>query len=63
MLNIDYFRRIDPSLKDVDDAELEEARDALYDVAQLAFEVWHYRKFGSKNPVGLLTSGEEQDTI
>lgn len=54
MLSIDQMLKIDPSLSNLSDAELEEALRALYGVAQLAFEVYLAKKHGSKNPVGLL---------
>ena len=63
MLSLAKMRKIDPSLKDVPDAELEQIRDALSQYAQLAFEVYWTKKSGSKCPVGLFPIKEEGPKI
>jgi hypothetical protein len=60
MLTLEQLRRTDPELRDLPESELVEIRAALYESAQLAFEVYWSRKDGSKYPTGSLTAVEEQ---
>ena len=62
MISLQKIRQLEPRLAERSDSELEELRDGLYDVAQLAFEVWWTEKHGSKNPIGLLPQENEEDT-
>lgn len=41
---------VDPGLTGMSDEELEELRAALYETAQLGFDVYWWEKVGSKNP-------------
>ena len=53
-------RKVAPELADLSDEELLEARDVLYELAQLAYEAWKARtNDGSKSPVGVLTPKED----
>lgn len=54
MLSLDRIRKIGPEASRMPENELEELRTALYEFAQLSFDVWWAQKNGSKNPVGLL---------
>jgi hypothetical protein len=45
------------------DTEVEALRDALYEAAQLASEVYWSCKSGSKSPVGLLPKIEQGDSV
>lgn len=63
MLNFDQMRKIDPELAHLSDTELAEVRLALYDAAQLAFEVYWGKKHGSKCPVRSFPSSEIGSTI
>lgn len=56
MLSLEKLREIDPSIAHLSDTELEEIRASLYDSAQLAWEVYVAKKYGSKYPVGLFPS-------
>ena len=47
------IRKNVPELATLSDTELEEIQIALYELGQLAFEVWLHKKSGSKNPAGL----------
>lgn len=53
MLSVDQCRALLDG-QNLSDEEIEFVRDALYESAQLAFEVFWQEKYGSKNPVGLL---------
>ena len=55
MLSLSQARKIDPSLKDLSDTELEEVLKMLYALGQLAFDVWSKERSVSKNPLGVLT--------
>ena len=57
------MRLIDPALVSMSDSDLEELREALYDTAQLAFDVYWWKKHGSKNPTGALTLEDKEATI
>ncbi|MBI2098844.1 hypothetical protein HYT45_00305 [Candidatus Uhrbacteria bacterium] len=57
------MRQIDPKLADLTDEELERVRADLYDLAQLAFDVWYDEKNGSKNPAGTFPLPEGGDTV
>jgi hypothetical protein len=57
------MRQIDPHLKHLSDAEVELLRTDLYEMAQLACEVWWHEKNGSKNPVGLLQDPDNTPTV
>lgn len=54
MLTLEQMIKIDPELGKLPKPELEAIRDALYEHAQLAFDVYWEKKRGSKNPVRLL---------
>lgn len=57
------MRQIDPHLNDLSDEEVERVRADLYDLAQLAFDVWWERKQGSKNPVGSFASSDYHGSV
>ena len=63
MIGIAQIRKIDPSLLNLTDKEIEDIRDSFYDFGQLMFEDWHEQKFGSKYPIWSLTNKQERDTI
>ncbi len=63
MLSVEQIKKIDPSLADMSESELEKLREALYEVGQLAFDVWWHRKCGSKNPVRAFTDPERHTKI
>jgi hypothetical protein len=63
MLSIADLRKLDPELRHLSDDELEQIRLALYDAAQLAFDVYVAKKRGSKCPVRSLASSEVQSKI
>lgn len=56
MLSVERMRQIDPAFSDLSDSEVEEIRAALYESAQLAFDVYWTRKYGSKYPLGSFPS-------
>ena len=53
MLSVNQLRKIDPSLKEMTDREIEILREDFYTMAQIAFDFWLEQKGGSKNPVWL----------
>jgi len=55
--------KVDPILADMSEADLEELRAVLHDTAQLAFDVYWAKKYGSKYPVGILPVSQERRTI
>lgn len=64
MLSIESLRKIDViNTEHLTDEEFEAIQKSFYDFGQLMFEDWHEQKFGSKNPVGLLTSEQEKHTM
>lgn len=63
MLSPDRIKKIDPNLADLSEQDLEKVTKALYDMAQLAFEVWWAEKNGSNNPTGVLTNPAEEPTL
>ncbi len=63
MLSIERMLQIDPELSSLPETELVEIREALYESAQLAFDVYWSRKHGSKYPVGLLTPEIDSATL
>jgi len=63
MLTIEKIRKLDPSLSSLTETELMEARDILYDIGQLAFEVWKEEKTGSKDPRGSLLEMTKRSKI
>lgn len=63
MLTPEQMRKADPTLSDTSDEELEELRTALYETAQLAFDVWWLRREGSKNPETTFPVAEEATTL
>lgn len=58
MLSLEKIKEIDPTLAHLSDTELEEVRIALYNAAQLAFDVYWGKKHGSKCPVRSFPSSE-----
>jgi len=56
MISLDTLRKIDPQAEHLSDDELEKIRLSFYEFGQLMFEDWQEQKFGSKNPIGSLTS-------
>lgn len=56
MLSIERMVKIDPSLAALSEQEVVEVRNSLYEAAQLAFEVYWTKKYGSKYPLGSFTS-------
>ncbi|MBY0473238.1 hypothetical protein K2Q00_03085 [Patescibacteria group bacterium] len=63
MLSIEQMLKIDPSLSELSEAELEELRASLYETAQIGFDYWREKKGGSKNPIRSLTSEAEDAPI
>ena len=63
MLSIEQLKRIEPELTKLSEEELSELRETLYRMAQFAFDVWWHRKSGSKNPVGLFPSQQDEAKI
>jgi hypothetical protein len=63
VISLGKLRKIDASMKDFTDDELKSIRDSFYELGQLMFEDWHEQKFGSKFPLGSLTSNEQEHTI
>lgn len=54
MLSLEQCRKIDPTLRDIPDAELSAALEALYGVGNLAFDLWAASRDGdSKFPLGV----------
>lgn len=62
MLSLERLRSIDPELERLSDSDVEAIRQALYEAAQLAFDVW-WKKRGSNNPVRLLTKENLSSTM
>ena len=62
MLSLDQLRKIDPKFSGASDRQLEPLRQALYAMAQLAYEARH-SKSGSKIPVGLFPPIEPGSTL
>jgi predicted DNA-binding protein (UPF0251 family) len=58
VISIDTLRKIDPETLNLKDEELEKIRLSFYEFGQLMFEDWQEQKFGSKNPIGSLTTEE-----
>lgn len=54
MLSLEQMIQIDPDLAKLSEPEQEELRAALYEAAQMAFEVYWTRKHGSKDLTRLL---------
>ncbi len=52
MLSLEKLRKLDPSLNDMPDEQLEVIRASYYEIAEVAFDAW-YEEHGSKNPAGL----------
>lgn len=63
MLSTKQMIKIDPSLAELSEEELEKLRADTYGIVELAFEVWLHQKNGSKNPVGSFTSHVEDGTV
>ncbi len=51
---LDIARKIDPRLLNMPDKELQEILDSIYEISQLAWEVYSKENYSSKNPSGLL---------
>lgn len=49
MLSLEQCRRIDPDLASVPDEEIQAALGQLYEMAELAFEVWSSEKAAVPN--------------
>lgn len=63
-MTLSQCRKVAPELSDLTDEELLEARDILYELAQLAYEAWKAQlKSGSKNPAGVLTPKEDGSNV
>ena len=63
MLELNRLRKVDPDVVDLSDTQLEEVRAKLYEVAQLAFDLWHLNRGGSKNLIGSFPSEDSGRTI
>ncbi len=63
MLSSAQMKKMDPSLEEMPEEDISEVRVALYESAQLAFDVYWSRKYGSKYPIGLLTPQLDRDTL
>lgn len=46
MLNIKQLRKIDPTLKDLNDEEVENIKESYYELGQLIRDVWLKEKNG-----------------
>ncbi len=55
MLTREQLIKLDPNLAYLSEDDFNKLREALYQTAQLSFEVWWLQKSGSKNPIGLFT--------
>lgn len=53
MISLSHCRKLIPD-EDVSDEELELIRNSLYESAELAWDIYKDKKYGSKNPFGLL---------
>lgn len=62
-LSIQQLRKIDPRLEGLTDVEVEAISNDYYRAVELAFEIWLLKKFGSKDPLGLLTETRAAHTI
>tara|TARA_B100000508_G_scaffold60333_1_gene47063 strand:- start:111935 stop:112126 length:192 start_codon:yes stop_codon:yes gene_type:complete len=62
MLSIEKLRKIDKSLKRLPDKDVAAIRDAFYEAAQLMFDTYWEKKYGSKDNLGLFTKNSK-DTI
>jgi len=62
-LSLQYLRKIDPQLEGLSEDDAESVCADYYKLAELAFEFWMLRKFGSKDPLGLLTELQAGHTI
>lgn len=58
MISIQTILKIDPSLINISVKDLEILKTDMYEIAQLAFEVYWSKKHGSKYPVGSFPSPE-----
>lgn len=56
MKSFDSLRKIDSTLKDMNDDQLIEVRLCLYELSQLIFEDWMEQQRSSKSPAGSLTN-------
>jgi hypothetical protein len=64
MMSIEQMLKIDPQLASLNESELVELRDAMYQMAQLSFEVYMTQKHGgSKFPAGFFPPGDEGATV
>lgn len=63
MLSVEDILKLDPELASLSPTELQELRDAYYQIAQLGFETYWAKKGGSKYPVGLFPSSQEGSTL
>ncbi len=63
MISPEKLRKIDPEMAHLSDEEIINIRQSFYEFGQLIFEDWYDQKFGSKNPVGLLTNQTEGNKI
>ncbi|MFZ2484937.1 MAG: hypothetical protein WAX80_02230 [Minisyncoccia bacterium] len=61
MITTEQSLKIDPTLANFSREELEEILRSLHDSAQLAFEVYWERKYGSKYPVGSFTGSTAKE--
>jgi hypothetical protein len=58
MIRVEKLRQIEPAFADLSDEQVEALCKDLYESAELAFELWWRKKYGSKCPVGSFPSGE-----
>lgn len=63
MLSLERMVEIDPNLAGLTEPEIEEIRAAFYENAQLAFEVYWNKKYGSKYPIGSFTPPADGSTL
>ena len=61
MLTLKQCRQIDPSLNDLSDEDLQKVIDALYELAQLAFDAYFAEKEGSNFPRRVLVRSVPED--
>ncbi|MDR3571873.1 MAG: hypothetical protein P4L81_06855 [Candidatus Pacebacteria bacterium] len=63
MLDPEQLRRIDPDLVGMSDEEVEALKADMYETIQLAYDIWWFRKNGSKNPIGSMAQSRDHGIV
>ena len=66
MLTLEQCRAVDPRLESLSDEELRQARDSLYELVELAFDLWlkeHQEVSSNSAPDGLLQDFDSRSTM